>query len=133
MRANSWVVQQVLAAGVHGVLLCHARSPEAVRVFVAATRYPFHEQKVGEGLEEGLRGSGSQDYAADIWGIEPSDYLLAADPWPLNPEGELLLGIKIEDRHALENAESTTKIPGTAIVAPPGPPPSWTMPSLPTR
>jgi 4-hydroxy-2-oxoheptanedioate aldolase len=112
MRANSWVVQQVLAAGVHGVLLCHARSPEAVRVFVAATRYPFHKQKVEEGLEEGLRGSGSQDYAADIWGVEPSDYLRAADPWPLNPEGELLLGIKIEDRHALENAEATTKIPG---------------------
>jgi 4-hydroxy-2-oxoheptanedioate aldolase len=112
MRANSWVIQQVLAAGVHGVLLCHARSPEAVQVFVAATRYPFHKQKVGEGLEEGLRGSGSQDYAADIWGIEPSDYLRAADPWPLNPEGELLLGIKIEDRHALENAEATTKIPG---------------------
>jgi 4-hydroxy-2-oxoheptanedioate aldolase len=112
MRANSWVAQQVLAAGVHGVLLCHARSTEAVRVFVAATRYPFHKQKVGEGLEEGLRGSGSQDYAAGIWGLEPGEYLRVADPWPLNPEGELLLGIKIEDRHALENAEATTKVPG---------------------
>jgi 4-hydroxy-2-oxoheptanedioate aldolase len=112
MRANFWVVQQVLASGVHGVLLCHARSEEAVRVFVAATRYPFHHQKVGEGLPEGLRGSGSQGYAASIWGVPEQDYLRVADPWPLNPEGELLLGIKIEDRHALETAEATTRVPG---------------------
>jgi len=37
MRANLWVVQQVLASGVHGVLLCHARSQEAVRVFRSET------------------------------------------------------------------------------------------------
>ncbi len=115
MRANFWVVQQVLASGVHGVLLCHARSPDAVRVFVTASRYPFHHQKVGEGLEEGVRGSGSQDYAASIWGISEKEYLRVADPWPLNPEGELLLGIKIEDRHALESAEATTRVPGIAF------------------
>jgi hypothetical protein len=33
----------------------------------------------------------------------------------LNPEGELLLGIKIEDRHALESAELTTRVPGIAF------------------
>ncbi|MGH9324961.1 MAG: aldolase/citrate lyase family protein [Vicinamibacteria bacterium] len=108
MRANFWVVQQVLAAGVHGVLLCHARSPEAVSVFVAASRYPFHQ-------EEGLRGSGSQGYAAGIWGVSEDEYLKVADPWPLNPEGELLLGVKIEDKHALETAEATTKVPGIAF------------------
>ena len=112
MRASSWVVQQVLATGVHGVLLCHARSVEAVRVFVAASRYPFHPPK---GLEEGFRGSGSQSYAASILGIPERDYLRVAVPWPLNPEGELLLGIKIEDRHALENAEATTRVPGIAF------------------
>jgi 4-hydroxy-2-oxoheptanedioate aldolase len=115
MRANLWVVQQVLASGVHGVLLCHARSTDAVRVFVAASRYPFHDEKVGEGLEEGLRGSGSQGYAATIWGIPEKEYLRVADPWPLNPEGELLLGIKVEDRHALDSAEATTRVPGIAF------------------
>lgn len=112
MRANSWVVQQVLAAGAHGVLLCHARSPEATRVFVEATRYPFHHQAVGEELSEGLRGSGSQSFASGIWGIDGEEYLRRADPWPLNPDGELLLGVKIEDRHALEKAEATTRVPG---------------------
>jgi len=112
MRANYWMVQQVLAAGVHGILLCHARSPDAIRVFVSAARYPFHKKAVGQGLEEGLRGSGGQGFAADIWGLEPAEYVQKAGPWPLNPDGELLLGLKIEDRHALLNAESSTRVPG---------------------
>jgi 4-hydroxy-2-oxoheptanedioate aldolase len=113
MRANSWVVQQVLAAGVHGILLCHARAPEAVRVMVEASRYPFAEKAAG--LGQGFRGSGSQSYAAEIWGIPANDYLRKADPWPLNKQGELLLGVKIEDSYALTNAEKTTRVPGLAF------------------
>ena len=131
MRANYWVVQQVLATGVHGILLCHARVPEAARILVEASRYPF-APKV-EGLGEGLRGAGSQSFAARIWGISGNEYLRRADPWPLNKEGELLLGVKIEDSHALANAERTTKVPGIAfaewgpsdmafwLLGPPGP------------
>lgn len=113
MRANAWVVQQVLAAGVHGILLCHAREPGAARVFVEASRYPFAPEV--EGLDQGLRGSGSQGYAARIWGLSGNEYLEKADPWPLNPNGELLLGVKIEDTYALENAERTTAVPGIAF------------------
>src|SRR5882757_649244 len=29
--ANHWMIQQALACGVHGLHLCHARNPEAVR------------------------------------------------------------------------------------------------------
>jgi len=112
MKANYWMVQQVLAAGAHGILLCHARSPEAIRVFVEAARYPFHKGRVGNGLKEGLRGSGGQGFASQIWGIDTNRYLQIADPWPLNPEGEILLGLKIEDRHALQNAESSVRVPG---------------------
>ena len=112
MRANAWMVEQVLSAGAHGVLLVHARSPEAVRVFVQAARFPMHTQAVGSGLDEGLRGSGAQGNPARIWGISSAEYLRVADPWPLNPDGEILLGVKIEDRHALEHAEATAKVPG---------------------
>ena len=116
MRANYWMVQQILATGVHGVILCHARSPEAVRQFVRAARYPFHRQEVDKGeLEEGLRGSGGSGFAAEIWGISDAEYKKKADPWPLNPDGELVLGLKIEDIHALENAEETAKVPGIAF------------------
>jgi 4-hydroxy-2-oxoheptanedioate aldolase len=113
MRANYWVVQQVLAAGVHGILLCHARSPEAAKVMVEASRYPFAEKVPG--LEQGFRGSGSQTYAAQIWGISGPEYLRRADVWPLNKAGELLLGLKIEDSYALANAEKTTRVPGIAF------------------
>ncbi len=115
VRANHWVIQQVLGTGVHGVLLCHARTPGAARAFVEATRYPFHKQEVGKGLQEGLRGSGSQGYASEIWGMSGRAYLEVADPWPLNPNGELLLGLKIEDRHALQNVEASTQVPGVGF------------------
>ncbi|MCP5113382.1 MAG: hypothetical protein GY953_21320 [bacterium] len=110
MRANSWVAQQVLAAGAHGILLCHARTPGAVKALVEASRYPFAPK--AEGLGEGLRGSGSQGYASNIWGIPSAEYIKRADVWPLNPDGEIFLGLKIEDRHALENAEASAKVPG---------------------
>ena len=114
MRANYWMVEQVLSAGVHGVLLVHARSPAAARVLVQAARFPRRGDAPTAGLGEGLRGSGAQGNAASIWGISPAEYLEVADPWPLNPNGELLLGLKIEDRHALEHAEATVTTPASA-------------------
>jgi 4-hydroxy-2-oxoheptanedioate aldolase len=113
MRANHWVIHQALAAGAHGILLCHARVPEAARVMVETARYPFAPKIAG--LEQGLRGSGSQNFAAQIWGIAPTDYLRRADIWPLNNEGEILLGVKIEDSYALQNAERTVRVPGIAF------------------
>ncbi len=113
MHANYWIVEQVLSSGVHGILLCHARSAEAVKIFVQAARYPHHKKAVGAGqLGEGLRGSGSQGFASQIWGISGNDYLTKADVWPLNPEGEVLLGLKIEDKYALANAEKVAAVPG---------------------
>jgi 4-hydroxy-2-oxoheptanedioate aldolase len=105
-RANAWMVSQVLATGVHGILLCHAESPEAVSAFVEATRYTFRG---------GTRGSGGQGSASGIWGLSAADYVHVADPWPLNPDGELLLGLKIENTRALENAEKVAAVPGISF------------------
>ena len=113
MWSNYWMVEQVLGSGVHGVLLAHARSPEVVKVLVQAARYP-HAPRT-EGIGEGLRGSGGQGFAARIWGVTNEEYQRLADPWPLNPDGELLIGLKIEDRHALENAEASTAVPGVGF------------------
>src|SRR5687768_17583379 len=52
VRANSWVIKQILATGVHGLLLCHAETPDAVRAFVECCRYPFNKSGVGKGLGE---------------------------------------------------------------------------------
>ena len=112
---NSWQVRHVLGTGVHGVLHTHARTTEAVKAFVSTTRYPFNNLGLNEGLNEGLRGSGGQDFASKIWQITAEEYLSKADPWPLNPDGELILGLKIEDKYCLESAPEITKIPGIAF------------------
>jgi 4-hydroxy-2-oxoheptanedioate aldolase len=113
MRANHWVVQQTLAAGVHGILLCHAESAEAIREFVEATRYPFAEKAMN--LGQGYRGSGSQNFASQIWGISQAEYFKRADTWPLNKNGEIMLGLKLENPKAAANAEKNTKVPGIAF------------------
>jgi len=115
VHANAWMFSQVLATGVHGVLLTHADTPGAVRAFVEAIRLPIHKQSVGNGLSEGRRGVHGADTAAKIWGISRDEYLQKADAWPLNPDGELLLGLKLEDKYALENAEQNLKVPGIAF------------------
>jgi 4-hydroxy-2-oxoheptanedioate aldolase len=106
VRANAWMFQQVLATGVHGILLCHADAPGAVRAFVEAVRFPAYG---------GRRGVHGNPTAARIWGVTPDEYGELADAWPLNPKGELLLGLKLEDKYALEKAEVNSKIPGVAF------------------
>ena len=115
VRANAWQFRQVLARGVHGILLCHAETPGAVRAFVESCRYPFQTVGVGKGLAQGQRGSAGQLSASKVWGVSVDDYLDIADPWPLNPDGELMLGLKIENRRALVNVEVTTRVPGIAF------------------
>ncbi|HMC58175.1 MAG TPA: aldolase/citrate lyase family protein [Candidatus Solibacter sp.] len=115
VRANAWMFQQVLAAGVHGILLTHADAPGAIRAFVEAVRLPIHKQGVDQGLNEGRRGVHGVPTAAQIWGISTDEYLDKADAWPLNPAGELLLGVKLEDKYALGNAEQNAKVPGIAF------------------
>ena len=115
VHANSWIIKQVLACGVHGLLLVHAESPEAVKAFVECSRFPFNNEGVGAGLDQGRRGSGGQLDAAGIWGVSVREYLDIAEPWPLNPRGELLLGLKIENKRALSTVELSLKVPGISF------------------
>ncbi len=113
LRANTWMIQQALAAGVHGILLCNAESPEAARLMIEAARYPFAPRV--EGLAQGTRGNGSQAYASRMWGVTPQEYMRIADPWPMNPDGELLFGLKIENPRADANVETSVRVPGIAF------------------
>jgi 4-hydroxy-2-oxoheptanedioate aldolase len=113
VRANEWMFEQVLATGVHGILLCHATTAGAVRAFVEAVRYPHHEQGVGQqGLKDGHRGAHGAATASTVWGISGQEYMQKADVWPLNPNGELLLGVKIEDKFGYANLDEIVKVPG---------------------
>ena len=112
VRYNAWQFRQILARGVHGILLCQAETPEAVAAFVESCRYPINRIGVGQGLQAGRRGVGSEPTASAVWGIDYAAYLDKADPWPLNPEGELLLGLKIESAAALPRIEEILAVPG---------------------
>ncbi|HCV27497.1 MAG TPA: hypothetical protein DGB32_04150, partial [Dehalococcoidia bacterium] len=89
MWANSWQVRHALSTGIHGILHTHTRQPDAVQAFVESTRYPFQTIGVGKGLLQGQRGAGGQQFPAQIWGVDPVTYTKIADPWPLNPDGEI--------------------------------------------
>jgi len=117
VKANHWAIEQILTSGVHGLMMCHMRNAEAARMFVATARYQFERPNLkgaDKGLPEGLRGSGSQAYASRIWGISGNEYVVRADPWPMNPQGELILSVKMEDKYALENVDEITRVPGIA-------------------
>jgi 4-hydroxy-2-oxoheptanedioate aldolase len=113
VRANAWMFTQVLATGVHGIMLTHADTPGAIRAFVEMSRLPIHHQGIAKGvLDEGRRGAHGSPTAAQIWGVTTQEYEDKADVWPLNPNGELLLGVKLEDKYALANAQPNLRVPG---------------------
>src|SRR5262244_3322130 len=87
VHANAWMFTQVLATGVHGILLTHADTPGAARAFVEAVRLPNHKEGIGPNLSEGRRGVHGADTASKIWGVSQDEYLDKADAWPLNPNG----------------------------------------------
>jgi 4-hydroxy-2-oxoheptanedioate aldolase len=60
----------------------------------------------------GTRGRGSEPTAAAIWGLSGEEYLERCDPWPLNPKGELLLGVKLESPEGVANCEEILAVPG---------------------
>jgi 4-hydroxy-2-oxoheptanedioate aldolase len=90
MRANTWVIEQLLDCGIHGIHICHARDTGAIQVASQmAMRYPFLDRPGVPNLPmRGLRGS-SANYAAGIWGSNQGKYCHVADLWPLNPKGEI--------------------------------------------
>ena len=114
VASNSWMIKQLLARGVHGLILCQVESASAARAMVEFTRYSFQSLGVGPFLSQGRRGHGGQKKAAKIWGVSDTDYLKKADVWPLNPEGELILGVKMENIRSVDNAEDIAKTPGLA-------------------
>ena len=66
-------------------------------------------------LGVGTRGRGSEPTAAAIWGLSHEDYMERSDPWPLNPRGELLLGVKLESPEGVASCEEILAVPGSAL------------------
>lgn len=113
VEANAWQIRVVLSTGAHGILHTHVRQADATQAFVEACRYPFQSIGVDDGrLHQGTRGSGGQTTPAEIWGVDEVTYTKIADPWPLNPDGEIITGLKIEDKEGTANADDIAAVPG---------------------
>ena len=132
VRTSAWQFRQILGRGVHGILLCQAESAAATRAFVESCRYPHNLNGVDPSLPSpearlrgevrppsrgpllgiGTRGRGSETTAAPIWGVSGEEYMNRCDPWPLNPAGELLLGVKLESPEGIAMADEICAVPG---------------------
>jgi 4-hydroxy-2-oxoheptanedioate aldolase len=90
-----WHAKQVLDLGAYGVVWPHISSVEEARNAVSACRYP--RLATAERYEPaGVRGDGPAR-AIRYWGVTQSEYYDRADVWPLDPTGELLVILMIED------------------------------------
>ena len=86
VRANAWMFHQVLATGVHGIMLTHADTPGAVRALVESVRLPIHKQARRRGDQRRApRRARRADRRADLGRVQ-DEYFDKADAWPLNPE-----------------------------------------------
>jgi 4-hydroxy-2-oxoheptanedioate aldolase len=111
---NQWLAKQVLDLGVYGVVWPHISTVEDARNAVGACRYPRLE---GAPRYEppGLRGDAPTG-ATRYWGLPGAEYYAKADVWPLNPQGEILVVLMIEDVQAIKNLPEILKVPGVGVV-----------------
>ncbi|GIT67958.1 MAG: 5-keto-4-deoxy-D-glucarate aldolase [Acidobacteriota bacterium] len=116
---NEWMIKNALDQGAHGIIAPHIETAEQALHLVRSMRYP---QRLGSSdMEpEGLRGSGPGN-AVRYWGVSGADYIAKADVWPLDPNGELLNMIQIENKIGISNVDEIAKVPGVSmLMAAPG-------------
>lgn len=110
-----WHAKQVLDAGAYGVMWPHISTVEEAYSAVSACRYP--RLKTAERYHPaGLRGDGPTS-AVRYWGLTQQEYYDRADVWPLNPKGEILVMLQMEDTKGIENLDAIlTKVPGIGAI-----------------
>jgi 4-hydroxy-2-oxoheptanedioate aldolase len=107
--------KQALDVGAYGIVWPHISDASQAYNAVAACRYPslksapLYEPK-------GLRGDGPTT-AVRYWGLSQQEYYERADVWPLNPEGELLTILMIEDTVGISNLPDILEnVPGIGAI-----------------
>ncbi|WP_327659916.1 MULTISPECIES: HpcH/HpaI aldolase family protein [unclassified Streptomyces] len=110
-----WHAKQALDLGAFGIIWPHISTVEEARNAVAACRYPrLPDAPLYE--PAGLRGDGPHA-ATRYWGISNIEYYAKADVWPLAPDGEILVGLMIEDQRGIENLpDILDQVPGIGLI-----------------
>jgi 4-hydroxy-2-oxoheptanedioate aldolase len=112
---NQWLAKQALDRGVYGVVWPHVSNVEQAYNAVSACRYP--RPKDAPYLEPiGMRGDGPHS-CSRYWGLTQQEYYSRADTWPLNPKGEVLVFLMIEDVAGVQNLDDILRnVPGIGCV-----------------
>ena len=112
---NQWLAKQALDRGVYGVVWPHVSTVEQAYNAVASCRYA--RPKSASFYEPiGVRGDGPHT-CSRYWGLTQQEYYTKADTWPLNPYGEVLVFLMIEDVQGIENLDDILKnVPGIGCV-----------------
>jgi 4-hydroxy-2-oxoheptanedioate aldolase len=112
---NQWFAKQALDLGAYGIVWPHISSVDQAYNAVAACRYP---RLTSAPLYEpaGIRGDGPAS-AVRYWGLTQQQYYSRADVWPLNPQGEVLVILMIEDTQGITNLSDILKrVPGVGAI-----------------
>lgn len=112
---NEWLAKQALDRGVYGIVWPHVSTAEQAYSAVAACRYP--RPKTAPYYEpEGQRGDGPHS-CSRYWGLTQQEYYTKADVWPLNPNGEILVFLMIEDLLGIQSlSDILGNVPGIGCV-----------------
>lgn len=97
---DQWVIKQMLDTGVYGLVLPHLNTVEDAQAAVVAARYP---QVPGAADFEPAGQRGWSRVACRYWGLTPQEYYDAADLWPLDPDGNILLMGIVEEVEGVKN------------------------------
>jgi 4-hydroxy-2-oxoheptanedioate aldolase len=112
---NQWLAKQALDLGAFGIIWPHVDTVEQAYNAVAACRYP-RLKSAARYEPAGIRGD-SPTQAARFWGLNNQEYYKKADVWPLDPNGEILVGLMIEGVEAVNNLDDMLKnVPGIGFV-----------------
>ena len=110
-----WPAKQVLDIGAYGIVWPHISSVEEAYSAVSACRYPRMKNRP-DYHPAGLRGDGPTQ-AVRYWGLTQQEYYDRADVWPLNPKGEILVILQMEDIAGIEALDDIlTKVPGIGVI-----------------
>jgi len=112
---NQWLAKQALDLGAYGVVWPHISTVEQAYNAVASCRYP-RLKKAPLYEPAGVRGDGPTQ-AVRYWGVTQPEYYSRADVWPLNPKGEILVILMIEDTVGIGNLpEMLKRVPGIGVI-----------------
>ena len=109
-----WIIKQTLEAGAMGIIVPHVATKEQAIKIVQAIRYPQRPDSKYP-FPNGVRGHGCGVNCGPLtWGLRMDEYVRLADPWPLNPDGELFVMLMIESREAVDNIDELLDVPGVS-------------------